>query len=291
MSKLIIVIWANCQGGAIQYMLEKLYSHMFIVNRYSNYEFINNKYILPDEIKNADIFLFQNYSDRTDEYDINNITKLLKNDCLKICFPTLHSCHLLFCYETNEPNNSKTINTEYPHGKFYYGIAPIIDLIQKYNVKNLDEGQKNIIIDEIYNLATDENFISNEKIEYYYNRSFEFLENKILSSDIPYLLEFIKENFTKVRLWHNPNHPSGVLLNELVKNIFKKLNLVYNENNIINELDNQLNDWVMPILPSVKKYYNMQFDDNCSSKWHNNITDTKSYICKYLNELYFTKDV
>ena len=102
-----VVIWANCQGSSINFMLNKYYSHMFSVKCYSNYEFINNNYKLPDEIANADIFLFQNYSDRTDEYDLNNIAKLLKEDCIKICFPTLHSCSLLFCYNTYEPNNKK----------------------------------------------------------------------------------------------------------------------------------------------------------------------------------------
>jgi hypothetical protein len=257
-----------------------------------NYEFIYNNLPVPHEISSADIFLYQKYSDKPDsEYDIDVLLKkYLKEDCIKIIFPTLHCCPLLFCYDTIEPNNSKTINTEYPHGKFFFGISKIQELIKNYDCTNLNEEQKNIIIDQIYNKTQEEDFISEEEIKYYYNRNFEFLENKILQSDTPELLEFIKENFTKVRLWHNPNHPTGVLLNELVKNIFKKLNLEYNENNS-NELENMLKDWELPIFPCVKKYYNMQFDSNCSSWYHPDIRDTKSYIAKYLNDLYFTQNV
>jgi hypothetical protein len=291
-----ILIWANCQGGSVKYMIDKYYSDIFDINSLLNYEFIYNKLPVPDEISSADIFLYQNYSDKPNsEYDINTlINKYLKKDCIKISFPTLHSCPLLFCYDTSEPNNCKTINTTFPHGKFYYGISKIQELIKNYDYTNVNKEQKNIIIDEIYNKTQEEDFISEEQIKYYYNRNFEFLENKILQSDTPELLEFIKENFTKVRLWHNPNHPTGILLHELAKNIFKKLNLIYNENDNlknINELDNFLKDWVIPIFPSVKKYYNMQFDDRCSSWFHDDISNSKNYITKYLNELYFTNSM
>jgi hypothetical protein len=286
-----VVIWANCQGGSIHHMLKKYYSHMFLVKCYSNYDFINNKYELPNEIANADIFLFQNYSDRTDEYDLNTIKKLLKDDCVKICFPTLHSCRLLFCYETDEPNN-KTRNETFPFGKFFFGISTVRNLVQKYNTQEI-ENDKNIIIDEIYDVLMGENAISNEEIEYHQKRSFDFLEKKILTSDIPELFDFIKNNFTKVRLWHNPNHPTGILLNELVSNVFKKMNLNYDQHNEIdiNTLDNSLKDWEMPIFPCVKKYHNMNFPDCCSSWFHKDITNTKSYITKYLNELYFTATI
>jgi hypothetical protein len=290
--KKIILIWANCQGSSISYIINKYYSTLFTVEHLVNYEFIRNNLVVPDKVKNADIFLYQRYSDIPDsEYDINNlINNYLKKDCIKICFPTLHSCPLLFCYETNEPNNRKTIDKTHPFGKFFFGISVITDLLQNYDYKNCDETYKNTIIDEIYNTTQTPDFISEEKIQYYYNRNFEFLENKILSSDVPELLDFIKFNFTKVRLWHNPNHPTGLLLNELAKCIFKTLNLLYNEeDNLqnINELDKILSDWIMPIFPSVKKYYNITFNDNCSSWYHSDIHDTKSYIRKYLDELYF----
>lgn len=287
-----ILIWANCQGVAINNMINKYYSELFDVNYLVNYEFINNNLPVPVEISTADIFLYQNYSDKPNsEYDINIlINKYLKKDCIKISFPTLHSCPLLFCYETYEENNSKTINTEYPFGKFYYGIDRVQELIKIYDYKNISEDEKNIIINKIYNKTQEEDFISEEKIKYYYKRNFDFLENKILQSDIPELFEFIKENYKKIRLWHNPNHPTGILLNKLIKCIFKKLNLVYDENNFINinDLDNLLNDWVIPIFPCVKKYYNITFDDKCSSWYNIDISDSKSYITKYLDELYFT---
>jgi hypothetical protein len=289
--KKLILIWANCQGGSVSCMLNKYYSNLFEIKGLLNYEFIKNNLPVPDDIKNADYFLYQNYSDKPNsEYDlIVLLNKYLKKDCIKICFPTLHSCPLLFCYDFLEPNNFKTINDKYPHGKFFFGISVITDLLKKYDYKDCDEAQKNSIINEIYNISQEQDFIPEEKMQYYYKRNFEFFEQKILQSDVPELQEFIKENFTKFRLWHNPNHPTGILLNELCKLIFLRLNLIYDENDNlenINRLD-KLNDWVMPIFPCVKKYYNIRFDDKCSSWYHSDIIDTKSYITKYLNDLYF----
>ena len=131
--------------------------------------------------------------------------------------------------------------------------------------------------------------VSEEVIQSYYNNSFAYLENKILKSDIPNIFDFIKNNFTKIRLFHNMNHPTGVLLNEVVKEIFKLLDLHYDnryENENIDLLDNCLNDFVMPILPCVKKYYNLNFVDECSSWYNSNIKDTKTFIYHYINDLY-----
>ncbi len=93
---------------------------------------------------------------------------------------------------------------------------------------------------------------------------------------------------SKVRLFHKPNHPTGILLNEVVKEIFKLLDLDYEYNNEnITILNNSLNDLVMPILHSVKKYYSLNFGDECSSWYNTNIIDTNTFIYHYINDLYF----
>jgi len=289
-NKTLIVIYANCQGESIKRMLNKYYSDRFNIIHIPNFEIINNNIDISKSLLNCDIFLYQKYSNETNpKYDIDNIlNNYIKKHTLKICFPTLHSCPLLFCYDVDEPNNSITISKSHPYGKFYYGISVIIDQLKKYEYKNINETKKTSIINEIFNESQKINFISDEKIKYYYDRNFDFLKKKISTSDVPEIFEFIQNNFTKVRLWHNPNHPTGILLNELVKCIFKKLNLYYDDSlENINVLNNCLNDWVMPIFPSVKKYYNITFEDICSSWYHTEIIDTKTYISKYLNELYF----
>jgi hypothetical protein len=281
-----IIILANCQGSPLLNMLNKYYSELYFVKHYTNYQYIRNNIDLPQDLKEADIFLYQNYSNEDEKYNLLNIIEnVLKKECLKISFPTLHSCNLLFCYNCDEPNNFKTITTDKPFGEYYFGISCIVDEVKKYNKDICD---KNIIIKSILDTSKNYNFISEETMLFHKNRSFEFLEKKCLTSDIPDLYYFIKNNFTKKRLWHNPNHPTGILLNELIKMIFMRLNLNYIENGEnINMLDKSLSDWVMPIFPCVKKYLNLDFEINSCSSWYNNqIIDSDSYITEYLSSLY-----
>ena len=284
--KKLLVILANCQGGAIGFMLNKYYSNLYDIKYYQNYEYIKNNLDLPLDIKYADIFLYQNYSNNDEKYDLKNLLEnVLKKECVKICFPSLHSCNLLFCYDTISPSNYKTITKETPHGEFFYGISSIIDEIKKYEI---NENNKNEIIQKIIETTNNDNFISEEKIIYYNKRTFEFLENKCLTSDVPEIYNFIKNNFTKIRLWHNPNHPSGILLNELIKLIFLKLELEYFENEEnLTILENSLSDWVMPIFPCVTKYYKFEFNTNKCGSWYNkNIVDFKTYMNIYIEYLY-----
>ena len=273
--KKLVVILANCQGGSLAFMIQKYYSHLYDVKCISNYEYIQQNLDLPEDIKDADIFLYQNYSNTDEKYNLKIILDhKLKKECVKISFPTLHSCHLLFCYDTSAPNNYKTITTETPHGEFFFGISPIINILNTSNIHEIIESSKQ------------DNFISEETILYHHNRTFEFLENKCLTSDVPELYEFIKNNFTEIRLWHNPNHPTGILFNELIKLIFSKLQLDYIENEEnINILDNMLSDWVMPIFPCVSNYYKFKFDTNCSSWYDKTIVDYDTYLETYIKHL------
>ena len=271
-----VIIWANCQGGSVNYMLNKYYSHLFNIKSYMNYEYIRNTEKLPYDFKSTDIFIYQNYSDKPgSEYDLSYILNdVLKKECIKICIPFLQF-DAIFCYDSHSPlNNYKTISKKYPFGKFFFGI----NIVNKYI--ELNTLSSNEIIDK----CLDYNAINEEQIKYYYNRSFEYLEKKILSSDVPELFDYIKNNFTKIRLFHNRNHPTGIMLNELIKYIFKLLQLEYEDNEENIKILDTLNDWVMPILPSVKLYYNCTFEDICSSWYHPNIIDNKTFIEQYIKD-------
>lgn len=289
MTKLLVIL-ANCQGSPLQYMLNKYYSNLYDIKYYTNYEYIKNNLDLPLDIKYADVFIYQNYSNNDEKYNLQNLLEnVLKKECIKICFPSLHSCNLIFGYDVDitEPNNYKTITKEKPFGEFFFGISPIINELKKYEV---NKSNQNEIIEKIIDFSNSDDFISKETILYHNKRTFEFLENKCLSSDVPEIYNFIKNNFTKIRLWHNPSHPTGILLNELFKLIFFKLKLEYfeNEENFIT-LENCLSDWVMPIFPCVAKYYNFEFDTYKCSSWYNkNIVESKTYISEYLSKIYFT---
>jgi len=284
-----LVIWANCFGIPLKHIINKYYGDYYNIYYCVNYDIINNKKDLPECFSNADVFLYQNYNDKIDSiYDLKNILNtILKPDCVKLGFPTLHACNLLFGYRTEQDEENKlTINNYLPFGEFYFSIEPIKTIFK--NMKCENNCNINLIIEEIYQTSISDNFIEEDKMLYHKNRTFEFLKNKILKSDIPELYNFIDNNYQHIRLWHNPNHPTGILINETIKLILNKLNLQYNPTkDDIDYFENSLSDWVMPIFPCVKKYHALNYDcDNCSSWYHKEITDIKSYINKYVLFLY-----
>jgi hypothetical protein len=282
-----LVFWVNCQAGAIHYMLNKYYPETYDIHHFINYEYIREKRTLPDEFLDADVFIYQNYSFCDDPtYELSNIlTNILNPDCVKICIPFLQ-CDALFCYNPLSPHNSKTISNEFPHGKFFIGVEHIEREL------DADAGYKSIIVNNAYRSLVHENAISPEIIKKCYDRNLEYFQNKILESDVPELYEFIVSNFHRVRLFHNRNHPTGILIHELVKGAFRELGLFYpdkdRETNIaVFNYHLNLNDWVMPILPCVQRYHGLEFDCSiCSSKYDSTITDLYTFVQRYIDAFY-----
>lgn len=280
-----IVIWANCQGSAISLMLNKYFSNEFNVHLFANYEYIKNNIKLPEFMYKCNIFLYQNYSSNKEGYDLEFIiNNVLSNDTIKISFPTLHRNYLQFPFECDSPENKNTITKSLPHGEFFFGIMNVKNAVSELRLKGLtnDEIKKKILskIDE-------NNFIELNDIKEYEKKSLDFLKLKAETSDIPNIYNYIIDNYKKIRLFHNPNHPNGFLLNELCKEIFNKLNLHYPiENENIQMLDKCLRDWKMPIFNSVTNYYKIDnIDNECCSMYHDDIYDKYSYINKYVDFL------
>lgn len=285
-----IIIWANCQGGPVAKMLEALHPNTFDIHWYSNFEFMASKRELPQCFKEAELFLYQNYKPKGDSiYDLDQIAQnILPNNCKKISFPTLHSNTLQFCYEFQEPKNKKTISKYFPHGYFKYGIKIISDLFQEISNKNQNIDEKIMASEKTISMAMSDEFIPNSDIQLHRERSLDFVRTKALSSSTPDIYEFIESDYTKRRLWHNPFHPNGILLDELCREIFSKIELEYKPSeNDLTMLDNTLKDWVVPILPCVQKKYGMKLESKCESIYHPEIVSTESYIRAYLEKLYF----
>ena len=286
-----VLLWTNCQGGAIIGMLNKYHSDKYTTKHFLNYEYIREHKTLPEEFKDADIFIYQNYnSDKhVKDYDLDHIiNNVLKPECKTICIPFLYF-EAMFPYNTRQQssNNFRTVSPESPFGRCFFGIGLIDDIMSGLDIKNFSDNDKETLIESICQDLVSENKVTEDEMKKYHDRSFEYLENKIMSGDLPFLLDYIKTNFTKTRLWHNPNHPSGELMKELVRGVFGILELDFNYDNDDLSAFNGLKDWEMPILPCVKKYYNLTFDDSCLSIYDPSIVDKKTFIRQYVKWMYF----
>lgn len=280
-----IVIWANCQGTAISLMLNKYFSNEFTVHLFVNYVCIENNIKLPEIMYKCDVFLYQNYSNNKGEYNLEHIiNNVLPSDVIKVSFPTLHRNNLQFPFEYDSVENINTCGKKFPHGEFYYGIINVKNYVLQLKLENLtnDEIKKKTLLK-----IDDVDFLNIKDMKIHEEKSLNFLKNKAETSDIPNIYNFVLNNYKKIRLFHNPNHPNGILLNELCKEIFYKLNLHYpSENENIQILDGCLRDWKMPIFNSVMNYYKIDnIDNECCSMYHDDIFDKYSYINKYVDFL------
>ena len=81
----------------------------------SNLEMIDK--LIPQEFYNADIFIYQNYSDKPNsEYDLSNIlNNILPASCIKICISFLQF-DATFCYNENDKQNIKTKSDDFYNG-------------------------------------------------------------------------------------------------------------------------------------------------------------------------------
>jgi hypothetical protein len=289
MAAKIVVVWANCQGLSIAKALMAMHPEELDVHLFMNYEYIRQGLELPSFMRSADIFLYQNYRPQeVRQYDLDWISEnILPAQCLKVSFPTLHSITLQFCHEFHEPNNSKTIGLALPHGAFFYGIKPLADYYLKL-VRDIDARECRIErIQEAVGHALTDTFIQSSEIEYHLSRSSDFLREKSLNSDTPGIYAYIMDNYRNIRLWHNPYHPNALLLDELCRQIFAAAGLTYNPTpDFLDHIDDELRDWVMPILPSVQAALGLNVGSFCSSKYHPEVQTAEEYLSKYLLELY-----
>lgn len=284
-----VVVWANCQGLSLARALMAMHPKELDVHLFMNYEYIRKGLELPSFMRSADIFLYQNYRPQElREYDLDWISEnILPAQCLKVSFPTLHSITLQFCHDFHEPNNSKTIGLEFPHGAFFYGIKPLADYYLKL-VGEIDVRECRIQrIQEAVSHALTDTFIQSSEIEYHLTRGQDFLREKSLHSDTPDIYAYIMDNYRNTRLWHNPYHPNALLLDELCRQVFNAAGLSYNPSpDFLDHIDDELRDWVMPILPSVQTRLGLNVGSFCSSKYHPEVKTAEEYLSKYLLELY-----
>jgi hypothetical protein len=204
-----IVIYANCQGKGILYYIKKSNN---IINNYNikhiridNLVFNKDNLNLND-IKNADVLIYQKLDDKHGDISTNTILNYIKSTCITLSFPYVY-------------NNS-----------FYPIKGPLIiedkhlkkdcTIIYDNSKTILDLKKKNYSLEKIYDLY------DNNQIDFLYghrwNNTNSILSNNEIGCDLK-ILDFIKNNFSTERLFNIENHPTSIIFINLVNQILIKL--------------------------------------------------------------------
>ena len=238
---MIIIIYTNCQGFFVYdlYLKNTSFFQNNEVKYIKNYEEVNNNDLELFNI--CDIFIYQpvsveNVFQNTESQEYGLLT-LLKNDCIKICFPSLY-LNIFPIYEEG--------------GKYVGG-----DTLDKYKNQNIN-------LDHILELYDSGNY--DFELEKRFTKSMEYLKKKEDQFCNIKVSNFIMENYKNKPLFYTQNHPTETLLIYITDKIASLLEINKEEINYHNNYGTAI--WPNSIY--MKKELEMNFinqDDN-DGKYH-----------------------
>lgn len=241
-----IVIYANCQGIGISYFLKK---SIYVLNNYDiNHIRIDDLVLKKNNINynlisDADIFIYQPLDDKHENISTNNILKLLKPECKKISFPYIYNNSF---YPVKGPLVIKNSHRSKPCSIIFDNSVIITDLIDnKYTLNEILELYKQ------------------NKINFNYQKRWDYtnniLQEKEENCDIK-IVDFIKQNFSKQRLFLLENHPTSIIFINIVNQILEKLKIPKINSNNYNLNDANLPGGMIPFDESSNIFFNYEFN-------------------------------
>ena len=247
-----IVIYGNCQLGAIYRVLKEKYVGKYDITMITNFKLIWEKREIPDDFRVADILIYQplySHGMYNTEDIINN---MCKNDCQKISISYLYFNGYFPDYFKNNIDNAKTISQELPYGLFPYGMKTITD-------------QKDLPVSNIIERSKNNDFIDKSLIQNQLQSSFHKLYEKERDVDIK-CADYIEKNYKRIKLFHTVDHPTNILLQKIIDDITVYLNVERVE---LLEYDELLKDVSIPIYSCVYNTLQLEFENSlfyCNAK-------------------------
>lgn len=239
-----ILIYGNCQGGALYRYLQKYTS--FTIDYMVNYDYIDKQLPLPIELlSRCDVFIYQPIEDFRGIYSTEHIMTLLQPKCQCISFPYL----FFLGYAPDEQDYSKkalTISAGYPYGRWPYDNSKIIELLSS---------EKHLTVPDIINYIQRDDFISQDYLIERTQYSLETLRHKEHNCTIQ-VADFIEREYTRELLFYTRNHPTNILLDEVFRQICDHLKIPHIS---IRHDEPYLYATISLIYPCVQKYLNLEF--------------------------------
>jgi uncharacterized protein (UPF0332 family) len=246
-----VVIYANCQGMGVSYFLKK--SNYILNNYHINHIRIDDLVFKKNNmnyhlISKADIFIYQHLDDKHGNISTNNILKILKPECKTISFPYIY-------------NNS-----------FYPVKGPLVikDSHRKKLCSVIFDNSEIItdLIDKKYDLNKILKLYLENKINFNYQKRWDYtnniLQEKEKNCDVK-IVDFIKQNFSKQRLFLLENHPTSIIFINVVNQIFEIINVPKLKLSNYNINDANLPGGMIPFDKSSNKFFNYKFEFDIES--------------------------
>lgn len=273
--KKFCLIYANSQSDLIAKYLSKSqhFNQEYLIKRFSIDLLIEKGSRIPDELlKQAKLFIYQPVKDIHGDRSTQSILNKLPSDCQSISFPSLYFKGYFPQYCKNPVN--QVIKPNYSFGVIPHGDTNIISMLK--------EGKN---IPEIIERLSNPNFYSPEFLLANLNETLEELARRESQLSIK-VSSFIKEHYQHNYLFHTQNHPTDIVGVYVVNQILKLLNLpsLGDELSIKNPFRGQLENFQIPVYPSVIKHLNLTFANESTVYKHSSFCTNKMTFARYISE-------
>lgn len=273
-NKKLAIIYGNCHTSIIEEYLSsfKLFSDkIWFYPIPKAYEFgsMNFNSTSISILKNCDLFIYQSDQDinsktLSSQYFLNILKK--DCDCIKITNTHGHAEGFFPQFISNRFNEK---------GLFPYGDENIAKLV--------DEGKET---NEIISFLKSDNVYTKTQIINRLNYQIEQLSEREKNCNIK-IVDYIKANYKKQRMFNDLYHPSNFLLKEFARRILKYLNLYSDEFEKV-EINRSLNSYQMPIYPCVARHLELEYKADMGRTPSQNLIDMEfdEYIKEYIDSCY-----
>lgn len=271
----------NCQMGAIADILEHKSKYadyheihqVIIIHKITRLELLN---FYDADLKDLDILYCQHITDsyRLNSDDEDNISAFSLNYMRKIVPSTCRIVVLPNMYFSGYFPEMTYLYDE--QGK--HVISHDISYHDKNVIKRYVETKCLNAISYASDLH-DVDFYDEEYIMKRLETNWEQMEKREMHCDIK-MNSYIKDNYSKIRLFNTINHPTGHLLTIVCRKLMDHIGL----NCEVHFSDYGLDDVVFPIYESVTKILNLEFNDDCyvfKNKTHTIVEGIQRYLNFY----------
>lgn len=269
------LIYANCQNELIAKYLSRSrhFQQEYQIKRCPVVPLIQQKTTIPETLlKQAKLFIYQPVKESHGIRSTQHILSKLPSDCQCISFPPLYFKGYFPQYCKN-PNNH-VIKPNYPYGLIPHGDTNIISM--------LESGKS---VAEIIEILSDPDFYSREFLLDNLNETLAELERRESQLSIK-VSNFIRTHYRNNYLFHTQNHPTDILGIHVVNQIFKLVNIPdsIDEFSANNPQTETLNNFEIPIYPSVIKHLGLTFADINKVYKHGSYCTNRMTFARYITE-------
>jgi len=262
------LIYGNCQADALKFHLKRIkpFTREFEIIEIKAVHLLNQNDVpyLLDQIQKTDLFVHQPISDNyknIKELGSNYLKSMLKEECQVLSFPSIY-----FKGYNPEMIGLKDLDNKGLLGPFtYYDINLL---------KAVYEG--NTTIGSLKDLVLNPDFYTVDEAQSSFQNSLAELSSRENANNIDLTVtDIIENNYQKEKLFHVFNHPSSLIIFQLVDKIISSS---INETIRYSNAPDTLSRISYPVYTSIFKHLGFEFDNKLHYKIVQSYLNAEEYL-------------